>query len=152
MRVLKRLRPGVNGTKRLHREYGKLLVCVRYRYDSERGKRVKTIELVVDEWDEKPKVQKPHTIQKNVSPDEFVSKHAKHVLETEVEREKRRLARTRIVWFRFRGYVPELFRELSRHGLVRGGENYVWGLPWFKIEELGLFENRWLDFRSVGSS
>jgi hypothetical protein len=28
----------------------------------------------------------------------------------------------------------------------------VWGLPWFKIEELGLFENRWLDFRSVGSS
>lgn len=152
MRVLKRLRPGANGTKRLHREYGKLLVCVRYRLDSERGKRVKTIELVVDEWDETPQTQKSHTIQKKASPDEFVPKDANDAVTTEAEREEQRLARMRIVWFRFRGYVPDLFRELTRHGLVRGRENYVWGLPWFKIEELGLCDNRWLDFRSVGSS
>lgn len=31
-----RLNPGQNGTKKLVKEYGEKLVCVRYRYDAER--------------------------------------------------------------------------------------------------------------------
>ena len=43
------LKPGQRGTKRLLTEYGKQLVCVRYRYDAQARKRYKTIELIVDE-------------------------------------------------------------------------------------------------------
>ncbi len=49
MEVKATLVPGENGTKSLVREYGDRLVCVRYRYDKERQKRFKTIELIVDE-------------------------------------------------------------------------------------------------------
>ena len=45
------LKPGMNGTKTLLREYGEQLVCVRYRYDKARGKRYKTVELIVEEKD-----------------------------------------------------------------------------------------------------
>lgn len=43
--------PGQNGTKRLVKQYGEQLVCVRYRYDKQRCKRYKTVELIVDEQD-----------------------------------------------------------------------------------------------------
>lgn len=44
------------GTKKLVERYGPRLVCVRYRYDEEQGKRFKTVELIVDEvpWHPKP--------------------------------------------------------------------------------------------------
>jgi hypothetical protein len=48
------LRPGQRGTKKLLEQYGDRLVCVRYRYDERTGKRIKTVELIVDEtggWD-----------------------------------------------------------------------------------------------------
>jgi hypothetical protein len=41
--------PGANGTKKLVERYGTRLVCVRYRYDAERRKRIKTVELIEDE-------------------------------------------------------------------------------------------------------
>jgi hypothetical protein len=59
------LAPGQNGTKRLLRQYGDQLVCVRYRYDKLRGKRLKTIELIIDEQDWVPGV--------NIAPDRQVS-------------------------------------------------------------------------------
>ena len=43
------LMPGSNGTKKLVERYGERLVCVRYRYDEERRKRIKTVELVEEE-------------------------------------------------------------------------------------------------------
>lgn len=43
------LRPGQKGTKKLVIEYGDKLVAVRYRYDRERQRRYKTVELVVEE-------------------------------------------------------------------------------------------------------
>lgn len=43
------LAPGANGTKKLVERYGGRLVCVRYRYDRERGVRVKTVELIEEE-------------------------------------------------------------------------------------------------------
>ena len=54
------LRPGQKGTQKLQQEYGEALVCVRYRYDGESSRRVKTVEIIVDEseW-EKPVEREP---------------------------------------------------------------------------------------------
>ena len=49
------LKPGQKGTKHLVAEYGDRLVCVRYRYDTARKKRIKTVELVVAERDWEPR-------------------------------------------------------------------------------------------------
>lgn len=49
MRTRLTLAPGLPGTKALVAKYGERLVCVRYRYDAERHKRYKTVELIVDE-------------------------------------------------------------------------------------------------------
>jgi hypothetical protein len=43
------LKPGQKGTKQLLTQYGDRLVCVRYRYDAQRKKRFKTVELIVAE-------------------------------------------------------------------------------------------------------
>lgn len=43
------LRPGAPGTKRLTAEYGERLFCVRYRYDAASRRRLKTIEIIVEE-------------------------------------------------------------------------------------------------------
>ena len=52
-RIRLTLRPGQRGTKKLLEQDGDRLVCVRYRYDERTGKRIKTVELIVDEtgWD-----------------------------------------------------------------------------------------------------
>ena len=49
------LKPGQKGTKHLVAQYGDRLVCVRYRYDAARKKRIKTVELVVAESDWEPR-------------------------------------------------------------------------------------------------
>lgn len=41
--------PGTKGTRKLLRDYGARLVCVRYRYDDVGRKRLKTVEIVVEE-------------------------------------------------------------------------------------------------------
>ena len=46
--------PGDPGTKRLLDIYGDRLVCVRYKYDIERGLRYKTIELIIEKEDWAP--------------------------------------------------------------------------------------------------
>jgi hypothetical protein len=43
------LQPGQKGTKKLCDQYGDLLSCVRYRYDAARQRRLKTVELIVEE-------------------------------------------------------------------------------------------------------
>ena len=48
------LRPGQKGTKKLVTQYGDALVCVRYRYDVESRKQIKTVELVISESDWTP--------------------------------------------------------------------------------------------------
>ncbi len=47
--MLRNLKPGQPGTKRLLAQYGEQLICVRYRYDAERQTRRKTVELLVEE-------------------------------------------------------------------------------------------------------
>lgn len=57
MRIGSTVFPGQRGTKKLLTQYGKKLVCVRYRYDEIRKKRFKTVELIVEEsgWEPKSK-------------------------------------------------------------------------------------------------
>ncbi len=43
------LRPGDNGTKKLQAKYGHRLLAVRYRYDHDNQRRLKTIELIEEE-------------------------------------------------------------------------------------------------------
>jgi hypothetical protein len=43
------LRPGQRGTKKLLERFGDRLICVRYRYDPVKRRRVTTVELVVEE-------------------------------------------------------------------------------------------------------
>jgi hypothetical protein len=43
------LKPGQPGTKKLLQRYGEKLLCVRYRYDAENKKRLKTVELIIQE-------------------------------------------------------------------------------------------------------
>ena len=47
--VLKKLEPGAAGTKRLASRFGNALVCVRYRDDPARDRRLTTVELSVEE-------------------------------------------------------------------------------------------------------
>lgn len=49
MEVIKTLRPGDSGTKKLTQRYGDRLICVRYRKDDQQKRRYTTIELIVDE-------------------------------------------------------------------------------------------------------
>lgn len=48
MRTRLTRQPGQPGTKQLLAQYGAELICVRYRYDDLRGRRLKTVELVVE--------------------------------------------------------------------------------------------------------
>jgi hypothetical protein len=51
------LRPGQPGTRKLVEKYGERLVCVRYVYDVAAGRRLKTVELVVQSVSWKPRVR-----------------------------------------------------------------------------------------------
>ena len=50
------LRPGSRGTKKLFAQYGRRLVCVRYKYDERLKCRDKTIELLIERvaWEPGP--------------------------------------------------------------------------------------------------
>ena len=56
--IRRKLRPGEPGTRKLWAEYGEKLVCVRYRYNTENKRRLKTVELVVEEGTWEPVVGK----------------------------------------------------------------------------------------------
>lgn len=53
------LAPGQNGTKKLLAKYGEHLVCVRYRYDVQKGVRHKTVELIVETLPWTPRGRSP---------------------------------------------------------------------------------------------
>ena len=53
------LRPGMPGTKKLQAKFGDRLLCVRYLYDKEKQRRLKTVELVVEEIAWKPCDRRP---------------------------------------------------------------------------------------------
>ena len=49
MKTIKKMNPGQKGTKKLVEKYGDRLVCVRYRNYPENKRKIKTIELIIDE-------------------------------------------------------------------------------------------------------
>jgi hypothetical protein len=63
MHVLSVKRPGQKGTQGLMERYGARLVCVRYRYDADKQKRYKTVELIVEQeqWTPPPEPEYPET-------------------------------------------------------------------------------------------
>lgn len=64
MRTRLKLNPGQRGTKKLVAKYGERLVCVRYRYDEEKKKRYKTVEIIeeVVDWEPQADVIADHTL------------------------------------------------------------------------------------------
>ena len=54
MEVRATLRPGQKGARKLLERYGARLVCVRYLYDPQAGRRHTTVELIVDSVEWKP--------------------------------------------------------------------------------------------------
>jgi hypothetical protein len=61
MKTLLVLQPGQRGTRKLFAEYGKRMVCVRYRYDERLKRRWKTVELIVGEMPWEPKTPRAGT-------------------------------------------------------------------------------------------
>jgi hypothetical protein len=55
MRAQVTLHPGQKGTKGLVDQYGSKLICVRYRYDEPSRRRLKTVEIIVEEKAWQPK-------------------------------------------------------------------------------------------------
>jgi hypothetical protein len=53
------LRPGQGGTKKLLERYGERLVRVRYLYDEASGRRLKTVELIVESVPWRPRARTP---------------------------------------------------------------------------------------------
>lgn len=56
-------RPGEKGTRKLVEKYGERLICIRYRYDPARRKRLKTVELVIAEEDWLPPEPHPQELK-----------------------------------------------------------------------------------------
>src|SRR5712691_4583903 len=54
MRTRLTLRPHQRGAQQLLAQYGNRLVCVRYRYDEQRKRRFKTVEVIVKEREWEP--------------------------------------------------------------------------------------------------
>jgi len=53
------LRPGQSGTKKLVARFGERLVRVRYLYDAKGGRRLKTVELIVESVPWQPRARHP---------------------------------------------------------------------------------------------
>jgi len=49
LKTIKKINPGMKGTKKLVEQFGDKLVCVRYRHDYKSQRKIKTIELIIDE-------------------------------------------------------------------------------------------------------
>ena len=49
MIIKRKLLPGAPGTKKLVEKYGDRLLCVRYRYDAAKGRRLTTVKLIEEE-------------------------------------------------------------------------------------------------------
>lgn len=58
MKIKRVVKPGRPGTKKLVQQYGDNLICVRYRYDAENRRVLKTIELVIENEPWQPDKQK----------------------------------------------------------------------------------------------
>ncbi len=119
-------KPGQKGTRKLVKQYGDQLICVRYRYDYENHKKYKTIELIIDEdhWTPAP----PH-------PDEY-----------------ERPVQTRTIYTRQAGlrvglFEKELQQKVKSLGATWSREDKLWYLNEHTAHQAGL-EDRIVKFGS----
>jgi len=59
MPIRSTVHPGQCGAKKLLTQYGDRLVCVRYHYDEQRQRRLKTVELIIEEEPWTPQAAAP---------------------------------------------------------------------------------------------
>jgi hypothetical protein len=102
------LRPGMPGTKRLVARYGERLVCVRYLYDEARGRRLKTVELVIDETTWCKRARRPR-------------------------RNDHDLVGVRIAW-----NETELRAAVKQAGAIWRPRQRVWEMSWETVRALGI--------------
>ena len=98
------LKPGQKGTKKLVEKYGKALLYVRYRYDEQRGVRLKTVEIVVEEkpWAPSLRLRDEDIVPITVA---YIEKELREKLKTAGGR-----------------WDPEAKLWLVRYGAIRGTE------------------------------
>jgi len=104
------LRPGQPGTKKLAMRYGERLLCVRYRYDAANGRRLKTVELIVESVPWRP-----------------------------VQRRRRRRDEE-LVAVRIAYGEAELRERAKRLGAVWRPAQRVWEMTWLDAKRLGIAE------------
>ncbi len=112
MKTKLHLKPGENGTKKLVEKYGDRLICVRYRYDEERKRRYKTIELVLEDKEWHPKEESPPQAHKA----------------------------TEMLGIRVDYLEKELQAQVKQAGGIWRPRYKLWELSYVKIVELGLEE------------
>ena len=94
MRTRLTLQPGSNGAKKLTERYGSRLVCVRYRYDRERKRRLKTVELIEEDVPWVVPTEVDHYLVK-IAYEEGVLREKVKAAGAEWVRERRLMARDR---------------------------------------------------------
>lgn len=102
------LRPGQHGTRKLLERFGERLVRVRYLYDPATGRRLKTVELIVESVPWTPRPRKPRRRD-----DEIVA--------------------VRIAW-----NETDLRERAKRLGAVWRPAQKVWEMHWSDARRLGL--------------
>ena len=102
------LRPGMPGTKRLLARYGERLVCVRHLYDEARNRRLKTVELVIEDapW---------------------------HGVARRPRRNDHELVGVRIAW-----NESELRSAVKQAGAIWRPRQKLWEMSWEAVRTLGI--------------
>ena len=102
------LRPGQNGTKKLLQRYGERLVRVRYLYDPATGRRLKTVELIVESVPWRPRPRAPRRTDED------------------------------IVAVRIAYHETDLRERAKRLGALWRPQQKLWELTWLSAKRLGI--------------
>ena len=102
------LRPEQDGAKQMHAQYGDRLVCVRYLYDEARNRRLKTVELVIEEAPWRGRARRPR-------------------------RNDHDLVGVRIAW-----NESELRSAVKRAGAIWRPRQKLWEMSWQAVRTLGI--------------
>jgi len=111
MQTQSTLKPGQRGTKKLVERYGDRLICVRYRIDRETGKRLKTVELIVDETE--PATQHP-------------------------ARQPKQSATPTHVFIHISAHDVNLQQRVKAKGAWFNAKKNLWRLPYNEVQAMGL--------------
>ena len=102
------LRPGQSGTKKLVERFGERLVRVRYLYDEKSGRRLKTVELIVESVAWRPRARNPRRRDEE------------------------------IVAVRIAFHEADLRERAKRLGAVWRPAQKLWELTWLDAKRLGI--------------